>query len=429
MKDNLDSTRGQEQQSGSFNVYRTLVFKLFGSMTEGSLILKTSYDDQIYKFGDGDREKVNAIININDPSFFKEVALFTDIGLAESYIAGKWDTDSIFNVIKFFILNLTHSQVMSGARGKFSIPLKLLNLSSLIGHMLRENSVANSRKNIVEHYDLSNDLYTQFLDPSLTYSSALFSKDMSDVDLESAQLNKYQRLCDLLRLNSKDHLLEIGSGWGSMAIYAAQKYGCRVSTFTISDEQYKLASDRVAKAGLTELVTIELLDYRKIPEVYGRIFSKAVSIEMVEAVGDKYMNDYAKVIGDCLLPDGLFAIQAITSPNSRYQEMKNGVDFIKKYIFPGSQLPSLHKLSESFYKMAQFDMIDIKDFGKDYSRTLNIWQNKFNENFDQIRQAGFDNEFRRKWNYYFSYCSAAFAMRNISVVQILFSRPNNSSLY
>lgn len=428
MRNNLDSTQDHDRQPKSLNLYKALLFKLFGSMNQGSLILKTSYDDQIYRFGNGDRERVHASININDPSFFKEVALFTDIGLAESYMSGKWDTDSLFNVIKFFILNLSNSQVMSGAEGRFSLPLKLLNITSLVGHMLRENSVANSRRNIVEHYDLSNDMYAQFLDPSLTYSSALFTKDMTDDDLESAQLNKYRRLCELLKLNSDDHLLEIGSGWGSMAIYAAQNYGCRVSTFTISDEQYKLATERISSAGLSDLISIHLMDYRKIPKAYGRIFTKAVSIEMVEAVGDKYMNDYAKVVGDCLVSEGLFAIQAITSPNSRYNEMKNSVDFIKKHIFPGSQLPSLHKLSESFFKMAQFDMIDIKDFGADYSRTLNIWQSKFNENFDQIKQAGFDEYFRRKWNYYFSYCSAAFAMRNISVVQILFSRPNNSVL-
>lgn len=397
-------------------------------MTEGSLTVQTIFDGEVYRFGDGDRNKVNAIIQVNDPSFFKQVALFTDIGLAEAYMAGKWDSDNLYDVIKFFILNLSQSQIMSGAQGKFSIPLKLLNVSSLIGHILRENSISNSRKNIIEHYDLSNELYAKFLDPSLTYSSALFEGVCDDCDLEAAQYRKYQRLCELLKLNESDHLLEIGTGWGSMAIYAAKHFGCRVKSFTISDEQYKLALERVSLAGLDDRVSVELLDYRKIPEKYGSSFTKAVSIEMVEAVGDKYMDSYAKVIGQSLLPNGLFAIQAITSPNSRYDAMKNSVDFIKKHIFPGSQLPSIHKLSDSFYRMADFDIVDLKDFGPDYSRTLNIWQRNFNEAFDEIKQLGFNETFRRKWNYYLSYCSAAFATRNISVVQILFSRPNNAVL-
>ncbi len=408
-------------------LFKNALFKLFESMEVGSLTLKTRYDGESYRFGNGDRHEVDAHIEVTDPTFFKQVALYTDIGIAESYIAGKWETKSIYNVMKFFILNLSNSQVMSGAKGRFSIPLKLLNLGSFIGHLLRGNSIKNSRKNIVEHYDLSNDLYKEFLDPSLTYSSALFHKD-SDENLEDAQNRKYRRLADSLMLSEEDTLLEIGSGWGSMALFAAQNYGCKVKTFTISDEQFRLAKERIKASSVSHLIEIELLDYRHIPAKYGRIFTKAVSIEMVEAVGDKYMDKYAKVIGDCLVKDGLFAIQAITSPNCRYDEMKNGVDFIKKHIFPGSQLPSIHKLSDSFYRMADFDMINLKDFGTDYSKTLNIWQDSFNQSIDKIKKLGFDDGFIRKWNYYFSYCSAAFAMKNISVVQILFSRPNNAQL-
>jgi len=408
-------------------LFKNALFRLFESMDIGSLTLKTRYDGESYRFGNGDRNQVDAHIEVTDPTFFKQVALYTDMGIAEAYLAGKWETESIHSVIKFFILNLSKSQVMSGAKGRFSLPLKLLNLGSLIGHIFRDNSIKNSRKNIVEHYDLSNELYKEFLDPSLTYSSAIFDNE-SDQDLEAAQYRKYKRLADKLKLDENDTLLEIGSGWGSMALFAAENYGCKVKTFTISDEQFRLAKERIEKSSVSYLIEIELLDYRYIPKHYGRIFTKAVSIEMVEAVGDKYMDKYAKVIGDCLLPDGLFAIQAITSPNSRYEEMKNGVDFIKKHIFPGSQLPSIHKLSDSFYRMADFDIVDLKDFGTDYSKTLNLWQHSFNKSLDGIKKLGFDERFIRKWNYYFSYCSAAFAMKNISVVQILFSRPNNARL-
>ncbi len=407
--------------------FKNALFKLFKSMDIGSLTVKTRYDGESYRFGNGDRDQVDAHILVTDATFFKQVVLYTDIGIAEAYLDGKWETGSIYDVIKFFILNLSKTQVMSGAKGRFGFPLKLLNLSSLIGHIFRGNSIKNSRRNIAEHYDLSNALYNFFLDPSLTYSSAIFESE-SDRDLEAAQHRKYQRLADQLKLGEDDILLEIGSGWGSMALYAAENYGCKVKTFTISDEQFRLAKKRIESSSVSHLIEIELLDYRHIPEKYGRIFTKAVSIEMVEAVGDKYMNRYAKVIGDCLVSDGLFAIQAITAPNSRYAEMKNGVDFIKKHIFPGSQLPSIHKLSDSFFRMADFDIVDLKDFGIHYSKTLNIWQENFNQSLDGIRKLDFDERFIRKWNYYFSYCSAAFAMKNISVVQILFSRPNNARL-
>lgn len=409
------------------DVFAQGVFFIFKKMKHGKLTIHTRYDNRTFEFGNGDTSLVNAKIDVKDASFFKRLALHTDLGLAESYMDGEWETDSIYNVIKFFILNLEETEVLSGSNGALSVPLKLMNIGSRIGHVLRENNLSNSRKNIVEHYDLSNKLYEEFLDPTMTYSSALFNSK-EDTNLEQAQLNKYKRLCDQLQLNENDILLEIGSGWGSLSIFAAENYGCQVKTFTISDEQYRLAKKRISESKAADLISIDLLDYRKIHDKYGKIFTKAISIEMVEAVGDKYMETYAKAIHDCLLPEGLFAIQAITSPNSRYDEMKNSVDFIQKHIFPGSQLPSVHKLSDSFFKMGQFDIVNLHDFGNDYSKTLNLWQKKFNERYDTIEKLGFDQRFKRKWNYYFSYCSAAFAMKNISVVQILFSKPNNPVL-
>ena len=362
-------------------------------MKRGKLTIHTLYDQQIFEFGNGDNSLVDAIIEVNDVSFFKRLAIHTDLGLAESYIDGVWKTDSIYDVIKFFILNLEDTEVLSGSKGALSVPLKLMNVGSRIGHLLRENNIENSRKNIVEHYDLSNSLYQEFLDPSMTYSSAIFSSK-DDTNLEQAQITKYKRLCDQLKLNKNDTLLEVGSGWGSLAIFAAENYGCKVKTFTISDEQYQLAKSRISKSSASSLISIELLDYRKISNKYGKIFTKAISIEMVEAVGDKYMETYAKAIDDCLAPNGLFAIQAITAPNSRYDEMRKSVDFIQKHIFPGSQLPSVHKLSESFYKVGNFDIVNLYDFGNDYSKTLNLWKNKFNERYDTIEKLGFDMKFR-----------------------------------
>ena len=426
MKKQVQELQNSLPSKSISNLFAQGVFYIFTKMKNGSLKIRIRETNQTFEFGGGNKELVDAYIEVVDQEFFKRLALHTDLGLAESYLDGQWETDNINNVIKFFILNLEDTEVLSGSKGALSIPLKLMNIGSRIGHVLRDNTIKNSRKNIVEHYDLSNELYKEFLDPSLTYSCGLFTSQ--ETTLEQAQIAKYKRLCDQLKLNEDDILLEVGSGWGSLSIFAAENYGCQVKTFTISDEQYNLAKQRISESKAAHLITIEILDYRKIHQKYGKIFTKAISIEMVEAVGDKFMETYAKAIDDCLKPEGLFAIQAITSPNSRYDEMKNSVDFIQKHIFPGSQLPSVHKLSDSFFKMGQFDIVNLYDFGSDYARTLDLWQVKFNERYDSIEKLGFDQRFKRKWNYYFSYCSAAFAMKNISVVQILFSKPNNPTL-
>lgn len=428
MKKSLQTIQSHFLSTSLDDGFKKIIKLFLSNMKKGSLTIQESYSGETLIFGNGDRDLVDAKITVTDPVFFKRLALHTDLGLAESFIDGHWQTDSINNVIKFFIYNIDNSNVISGSESTLSIPFKLMNIGSRVGHILRENSIKNSRRNIIEHYDLSNELYQQFLDPSLTYSSAFFNGN-TEKTLEEAQYAKYQRLCDLLKLNENDILLEIGSGWGSLALFAAENYGCQVKTFTISNEQFQLAKRRIQNSPYSHLITIDLLDYRKLPEKYNKSFTKAISIEMVEAVGDKFMDTYAKVIGDYLVDNGLFAIQAITAPNSRYEEMKNGVDFIQKHIFPGSQLPSVHKLSDSFFKMASFDIINLKDFGTDYSSTLDLWQERFNQKYDTIEKLGFDQKFKRKWNYYFSYCSAAFAMRNISVVQILFSRPNNPILF
>lgn len=413
-------------QTNESPIFKTLVFKIFKKMTSAHLTINTLYDQKKYTFGENGYKGVKAEINVHCPSFFKRVALYTDLGLAESYIDKIWDTPSLRHVILFFIHNLENSEVISGSDGNLNIPFKLMNIGSRIGHVLRDNTLKNSRKNIEEHYDLSNDLYEKFLDYSMTYSCALFNG--KEKTLEQAQYDKYERLCQQLKLNSDDYLLEIGSGWGGLSIYAAKKYGVKIKTITISQEQFEYAKNKINKEGLSELIDIEILDYRLLPERYPETFTKAISIEMVEAVGDQFMNTYARSIGKCLKKNGLFAIQAITSPNSRYEEIRQGVDFIQKHIFPGSLLPSLQKLTNSFAEQAQFDMINLKDMGLDYAKTLRMWQVSFNENIEKITALGFNQEFKRKWNYYFSYCEAAFSSRNISVVQILFSKPNNNVL-
>src|SRR6202012_5660122 len=289
-----------------------------------------------------------------------------------------------------------------------------------MAHTSRANSIAGSQKNISEHYDLNNDFFAVFLDPTMTYSSAYFYKD--GLSLEEAQYAKYERLCHQLHLKPGDHVLEIGSGWGGNAIYMAKNYGCKVTSLTISAEQLKLAKESVEEAGLSAQVSIQMQDYRLME---GQ-FDKIVSVEMLEAVGHKYLDVYFKKCHDLLKKNGILALQVITSPDSRYDSLRKGVDWIQKHIFPGSLLPSVAAINGAVNRTGDLTMVDLKDIGLDYAKTLKLWFDQFNANLHTVTSLGFDETFIRKWNYYLCYCEAAFAMRNINVMQLVYVRPNNT---
>jgi cyclopropane-fatty-acyl-phospholipid synthase len=256
----------------------------------------------------------------------------------------------------------------------------------------------------------------------MTYSSAYFYKD--DISLEEAQTAKYDSICQLLRLNSNHHLLEIGSGWGGFAIHAAKKYNCRITTITISHEQFSYAKKRIEEEGLSHLIDIQIKDYRHITGKYDRI----VSIEMLEAVGHEFYETYFGKCAEVLKPDGLLGVQVITSPDSRYEEFRNGIDFIQKHIFPGSLLPSIARMNEAINNTSTMNLFELKDLGLSYAKTLALWLKTFDTNLAQIRSIGYDETFVRMWRYYLSYCEAAFKMRNITVVQAVYTRPNNLSI-
>jgi cyclopropane-fatty-acyl-phospholipid synthase len=279
-----------------------------------------------------------------------------------------------------------------------------------------------SKRNIRDHYDLSNDFFRLWLDDSLTYSSAIFPTP--DADLHTAQIEKYDRLCRRLQLQPHDHLLEIGSGWGGMSIHAASTYGCKVTSLTISPAQQKEALERVRAAGLADRVEIRLQDYR---EVSGR-FDKIVSIEMIEAVGDQFVDLFFRQCTRLLQPQGLLGLQMIICPDRQYPILREGVDFIQKHIFPGSLLMSLRRVNEATVKAGDLNLFDWKDLGMHYARTLQLWREKFLARLEDIRALGFDEKFLRKWEYYLAYCEAAFGTRHISVVQAIYSRPNNLHL-
>jgi len=398
--------------------YQDVVLKFMSKMDKGHLYLTLPNGEQI-AFGTGEGN-ITASIVVNSEEFYKRIILFGDIGFGEAYVDGLWDTDNITNVIKWVLLNIENAPGVSGSNIQ-TLSLNLLKLYNKVFHAKRANTIAGSRKNISEHYDLNNDFFASFLDPTMTYSSAYFFRD--GLSLEEAQIAKYDRLCRQLHLNPGDHVLEIGSGWGGNAIYMAKTYGCKVTSLTISEEQHKMAVERVEAAGLGHKVKILLKDYRLMEGA----FDKIVSVEMLEAVGFNFMDVYFQKCHHLLKKNGILAIQVITSPDSRYESLRKGVDWIQKHIFPGSLLPSVGAINSSINRTGDLTMVDLKDIGLDYGKTLKLWFDAFNANLAKVRALGFDDTFIRKWNYYLCYCEAAFVMRNINVMHLVYSRPNNTS--
>ncbi|MBC7861994.1 MAG: class I SAM-dependent methyltransferase, partial [Bacteroidia bacterium] len=337
----------------------------------------------------------------------------------EGYVEGEWETDSITNVIKWFVLNIENAPTVSGSNVK-KVALNILKSLNRISHSKRKNNLSGSEKNIAEHYDLNNDFFALFLDKSMTYSSAYFKEE--SFNLEEAQYAKYERLCSQLHLRPEDHVLEIGSGWGANAIYMAKNFGCKVTTLTISEEQFKLANDRIEKENLSDKITVLLKDYRL---VKGK-FDKIISIEMLEAVGADFFETYFKKCADVLTKNGILAFQVITCPDARFESLKNGVDWIQKHIFPGSLLPSVGEINKAINNTSDLTLVDLKDMGTHYARTLATWCENFNAKIPEVKKLGFDDRFIRKWNYYLCYCEGAFAMRNINVMQMVYTRPNNT---
>ncbi len=413
MEKNL--TRGEEA-SERWGFYQSLLHRAFSRMQLGELrVTLPSAEVVVYGRGEGGP---TASIKVNNSRFFRRCILYGDIGFGEAFVDGDWETDDITRVISWFIANIESAPTLSGSGHKFRLG-NLFHIVNRLRHCLRPNSLRGSRSNIHEHYDLSNQLFQLFLDPSMTYSCARFAD--TQTDLESAQIAKYDALCQKLRLRPEHHLLEIGSGWGGFAVHAARNYGCKITTVTISEEQYKYAKDRFAREGLSDRIEIRLCDYR---QVTGR-FDRIASIEMLEAVGHKYLRVFFGKCHELLKRDGILGLQVIICPDSRYDSLRRSVDWTQKHIFPGSLLPSLAAINKAINDTGDMYLHGLEEMGLHYARTLAEWRANFNSNLPSIFSLGFDERFVRKWNYYFSYCEAAFRMRNINVVQAVYSRPNN----
>ncbi len=405
------------------SAFRGLVLGSFAGMTRGCLRFELP-DGATHTIGDPGAAGEPAQIRVHRDAFFPKCFWSGDIGFAESYMDGDWDSPDLTAVIGHFIRNLEAAPTLSGSRRAQTSALNVLRLANRLGHLLRPNTRTIARRNIREHYDLSNDFFALWLDPSMMYSAARWPAHAPQLSLEEAQREKNDALCRQLRLQPTDHVLEIGTGWGGWSIHAARSYGCRVTTVTISQQQFELARRRVAEAGLTDRVDVQLRDFRDLVGSYDKI----VSIEMLEAVGHHHQATFARIVSRLLKPEGLLALQFITCPDARYPQFRRGVDFIQKHIFPGSLLLSLNRMNDLLARSGGFILHAVDDFGPDYARTLRLWRESFHRRLEQVRALNFDERFIRKWTYYLCYCEAAFAGRNISVVHTLHTRANNPTL-
>lgn len=404
----------------TFGFAERMVVKLLKQMPLGGMRLEYP-NGEVRHFGKPGAVVTARVFLKNEREFFKRCAFYGNIGMGEAYTDGIWDTDDIAAVIRWFILNVN---ALQGAQTSSSrLPgVNILKIVNWFRHLKRENSVENSRRNISEHYDLGNDFYQLWLDPSMTYSSARF--DHSGQSLEEAQIGKYDALCRKLKLTQGDRVLEIGCGWGGFAVHAVKNYGCTVTGLTLSNAQAEYARKRIADAGVEDKIEIRIQDYRHVTGT----FDKVASIEMLEAVGDKYHDSFFAKCAEVLTPEGLLGVQMITVPDCSYLSLKKNVDWIQRHIFPGSLLLSVGRINQVLLKTGDLFMHDLEDLGADYAMTLNTWYQNFNSVLDEVRGHGFDEAFIRSWNYYLKYCEAAFDSRNISVVQAIYTRPNNPKL-
>lgn len=359
--------------------------------------------------------RLQASITIHNTEFYFWTFLQGSVGFGNSYTHGYWSTDNLTDLLRIFAINL---QVVEKAEGH--VAGLIFKIYQTLIYILQPNTLKHAKENILSHYDLSNDFFRLILDQSMSYSGLVFNS--STDTLEQAAVQKNQALLQSLELTADDHLLEIGSGWGGLAIMAASEIGCKVSTTTISNQQFDYVRDQIQKAKLEHRINLLNLDYRKIN---GK-FSKIVSVEMIEAVGYQYYNEYFKICSDLLEDDGLLCLQAIVIRDQEYERAKTEVDFIKKYIFPGGCLPSLNCILKSTSKYTDLSLMSVKDITYDYAVTLRIWRQKMLANAQSIHQLGFDAKFLNAWEYYFSYCEAGFLQRNIMTLQLVFSKPRYS---
>ena len=383
-----------------YNFSDQIVFKILRDIKHGYLEI-TKYNGELLKFGNPN-SPLKSVLKIKKPNFTFNLIKGGSVGFAESYMRDEFETDNLSNLIEITARNI---KIIYKFSGLLDFPMV-----NYVKNIFIKNTRGRSKDNISKHYDLGNEFFALWLDKTLTYSSAIF--DERNKDLSNAQNNKYQKLIDLIKPNNGDKILEIGCGWGGFAEYLGKKYDVKLDCITISKKQFEYAKKRIHKCGLNEKVNIEIKDYRDLKNKYNSI----ASIEMIEAVGQNYLESYFKTIKDNLSDDGRAAIQAITIDDNMFDRYKNKTDFIQKYIFPGGFLPSKNIInkyvSENGLAIKSYD-----SYADHYSNTLAIWRNEFNKKWDLIKKQGFDLTFKRMWEFYLSYCEAGFKSKNIDLIQ------------
>ncbi len=390
---------------------RKLLLHQLEKLCEGELLL-IEPNGQQHRFGMRTQHlNISVTLHVNNTQFFADAVFSGTVGAGASYIAGLWSCNDLTKLVRIFVANRDLMNGLDNGWTFLSSPILRL------GHFLNSNSRQGSVRNIAAHYDIGNALYETMLDPTMAYSCAIFQSEKST--LEEAQLTKFEAVCRKLDLQSQDRVIEIGTGWGGLAIYAAQHYGCHVTTTTISREQYDYVAKKIAVLGLNDRVNLLLQDYRTLEGTY----DKAISIEMIEAVGARYLNQYLKKCSALLEPHGAMLLQAITLQDQFYSQAINSVDFIQKFIFPGSFIPSINIISKSLSQATDFKISHLEDIGQNYARTLQEWRTRFFVNIDKIYALGYPKSFIRMWEFYLCYCEGGFEERQLGDVQILLTKP------
>ncbi len=390
---------------------RALVLRMLVRLRGGELVLLEPGERLV--FGEWLRERpLRAVLEVRSPRFYRQL-LRGSVGLCESYMQRMWDCDDLVALTRIAALNVSSLDRLRRIAAPVLVPVQ----RSL--RFLARNTIGRSRKQIAAHYDLGNELFALFLDPTMMYSCGVF--ETPTTSLEDASLAKLERVCAKLQLRPEDHVLEIGTGWGGFAIYAAEHYGCRVTSTTISREQHAYASERVREAGLEDRVTLLLEDYRELSGSY----DKLVSIEMIEAVGWQYFQTFFRCCSQLLTEDGAMLLQAITIDDRAYEVEKAGRSFINTYIFPGGCLPSLEVISRSLARATDLRQVHLEDISAHYATTLEHWRERFLAHTERVSELGYDERFRRLWELYLSYCEGGFRERRIQDIQLLLAKPGN----
>ena len=377
----------------------------FSNLEHGNII----FIDGDFTLQCGNSAEPAATVNVHDDRFYTTLAAGGAVGASEAYMQGMWTCDQLTLLVRVLLRNTSVLRGLGNAAYKKPL-YKLL-------HLMNRDSVHGSKKNIAAHYDLGNKLFENFLDPTMTYSSGFFEKP--DATMQQASTAKLDRICQKLGLSESDHVVEIGTGWGSFALHAARNYNCKITTTTISEEQYQLACQRVKDAGMQDRIEIVKKDYRLLTGQY----DKLVSIEMIEAVGLAYLGNYFEKCASLLKPTGKMLIQAITIADQHYEFSKRNVDFIQRYIFPGGALPSVTALTNIATNETDLRMTALEDITGHYAATMRKWREKFYLNVEQITELGYDNRFLRMWEYYLCYCEGGFEEKSIGCVQAEFTKP------